>query len=331
MQARGVNHFLIFIWCFGLRRLALRLGGPQCVSTARPRIALATSPLFLVPGVPLINGGHRHRGRHVLIGVSRLVNAMLLIVCIAVGLSATLLMIKDSLLAIFTDILFDALSLPWQPSDSVRSPILRCALFPRIALLAAVGHALRFALMRHAGLDIASASFVAAFAIGMGSSWLGRGVRCPHDGALLHPGAAAHGAAGIYAYKTVFFAHHHVPPVARPGRRRGGALRMQQFFLNATVFAERHLALLAVSGAHFSYLYQRQTPRPAFSMTRRKRVQTIRRLLWKFFLLEHDCGSIITPRHGSPHCTASFHGLGGRSCSCFFATICVRRPPCGSP
>ena len=35
---------------------------------------------------------------HVLIGVSRLVNAMLLIVCIAVGLSATLLMIKDSLL-----------------------------------------------------------------------------------------------------------------------------------------------------------------------------------------------------------------------------------------
>ena len=61
-------------------------------------ITLATSPLFLVPGVPLINGVIDIMEGHVLMGVSRLVNAMLLIVCIAVGLSATLLMVKDSLL-----------------------------------------------------------------------------------------------------------------------------------------------------------------------------------------------------------------------------------------
>ena len=61
-------------------------------------ITLATSPLFLVPGVPLINGVIYIMEGHVLMGVSRLVNAMLLIVCIAVGLSATLLMVKDSLL-----------------------------------------------------------------------------------------------------------------------------------------------------------------------------------------------------------------------------------------
>lgn len=61
-------------------------------------IALATSPLFLVPGVPLINGVIDIMEGHVLMGVSRLVNALLLIVCIAVGLSATLLMVKDSLL-----------------------------------------------------------------------------------------------------------------------------------------------------------------------------------------------------------------------------------------
>ena len=86
MQARGVNHFLIFCASAAL-----------CFDCAA-EVALATSPLFLVPGVPLINGVIDIVEGHVLIGVSRLVNAMLLIVCIAVGLSATLLMIKDSLL-----------------------------------------------------------------------------------------------------------------------------------------------------------------------------------------------------------------------------------------
>lgn len=78
MQAHAVNHFLVF----------------DCTA----EITLATSPLFLVPGVPLINGVIDIMEGHVLMGVSRLVNAMLLIVCIAVGLSATLLMVKDSLL-----------------------------------------------------------------------------------------------------------------------------------------------------------------------------------------------------------------------------------------
>ena len=35
---------------------------------------------------------------HILIGCSRLINALLLIICIAIGLSATLLMVKDGLL-----------------------------------------------------------------------------------------------------------------------------------------------------------------------------------------------------------------------------------------
>lgn len=61
-------------------------------------IALATSPLFLVPGVPLINGFMDIVEGHVLIGMSRLVNALLSIVCIAVGLSITLAIIKNQLL-----------------------------------------------------------------------------------------------------------------------------------------------------------------------------------------------------------------------------------------
>ena len=54
--------------------------------------ALATSVLFLVPGVPLINGVIDIVEGHILIGCSRLINALLLIICIAIGLSATLLM-----------------------------------------------------------------------------------------------------------------------------------------------------------------------------------------------------------------------------------------------
>ncbi len=95
MQAHGLNHYLIVIAAAFIASLcasaALRF---DCTA----QIALATSPLFLVPGVPLINGVIDIVEGHVLVGVSRLINALLLIVCIAIGLGATLLMVKDSLL-----------------------------------------------------------------------------------------------------------------------------------------------------------------------------------------------------------------------------------------
>lgn len=95
MQTHGVNHFLVFACSAFVASLcataALRF---DCTA----EIALATSPLFLVPGVPLINGVIDIVEGHVLIGLSRLVNALLLIICIAAGLSVTLLMVKDSLL-----------------------------------------------------------------------------------------------------------------------------------------------------------------------------------------------------------------------------------------
>lgn len=95
MQAHGLNHFLIFIISAFMASLcataALRF---DCTA----EIALATSPLFLVPGVPLINGVIDIVEGHILIGCSRLINALLLVVCIAVGLSATLIMVKNSLL-----------------------------------------------------------------------------------------------------------------------------------------------------------------------------------------------------------------------------------------
>ena len=74
--------------------------------------------------------------------------------------------------------------------------------FPCIALLAAVGHALRFCLMSYAGIDIATASLCAAVVIGFGSLWLGRGIRCPMT--VLYIPALLPMVPGIYAYKTVF-------------------------------------------------------------------------------------------------------------------------------
>ena len=95
MQAHGVNHFLIFI--------VAAFTASLCASSAlrfdcTAETALATSVLFLVPGVPLINGVIDIVEGHILIGCSRLINALLLIICIAIGLAATLLMVKDSLL-----------------------------------------------------------------------------------------------------------------------------------------------------------------------------------------------------------------------------------------
>ena len=51
------------------------------------------------------------------------------------------------------------------------------------ALLAAVGHALRFYLIRYTPLDIAMASLVAAFTIGMFSMLFAKLIHCPavHD------------------------------------------------------------------------------------------------------------------------------------------------------
>ena len=54
--------------------------------------------LCLVPGVPLINGVIDVVEGYVLTGFARLTEASLLIVSIAIGLSFTLLMVKNSLI-----------------------------------------------------------------------------------------------------------------------------------------------------------------------------------------------------------------------------------------
>ncbi|MCD8260210.1 MAG: threonine/serine exporter family protein [Bacteroides sp.] len=56
-----------------------------------PEVAVGTSVLYLIPGVPLINSIMDIIDGHVLVGTSCFINACLLIICIAIGLSATFL------------------------------------------------------------------------------------------------------------------------------------------------------------------------------------------------------------------------------------------------
>lgn len=95
MQARGFNHYVIFI---ASAFVASMYASVALTFDTTSDVAIATSVLFLIPGVPLINGVIDIVEGHVLIGCSRLIGALLLILCIAVGLSVTLLMVKGSLL-----------------------------------------------------------------------------------------------------------------------------------------------------------------------------------------------------------------------------------------
>ncbi|WP_300830011.1 threonine/serine exporter family protein [uncultured Akkermansia sp.] len=58
-----------------------------------PQIALAASVLFLVPGVQMINSIMDLMHGHILMGISRGVHSIMMIVCIAIGLSATMLIV----------------------------------------------------------------------------------------------------------------------------------------------------------------------------------------------------------------------------------------------
>jgi uncharacterized membrane protein YjjP (DUF1212 family) len=56
-----------------------------------PETAVASSILFLVPGIPLLSAVNDILCGHTLMGISRGMNAALLTICIAFGLTATLI------------------------------------------------------------------------------------------------------------------------------------------------------------------------------------------------------------------------------------------------
>jgi uncharacterized membrane protein YjjP (DUF1212 family) len=95
MMHKHINHYIVFI---ASAFTASLLASTALIFNITSDIAIATSVLYLIPGVPLINGVIDIVEGHTLTGISRLTSAFLLIICIAIGLSITLFLVRDSLI-----------------------------------------------------------------------------------------------------------------------------------------------------------------------------------------------------------------------------------------
>ena len=210
LTRRGVNHLAVFALCafvstmIGITDYLYFHGGTEDVS-------LGTSMLYLVPGVPLINGVMDIIDGHALDGIARLTNACLLIICIAVGLSATVVIfdvdpttftkvvrpdvvkaaIADGLFAAVAGVGFAIISNP------PRKALLVCA------LLACVGHGIRYFLMHNSNLmlDQVTASTVAGFTIGLLAVPFAMRIHCPAE-CFAFPSLLPM-VPGMFAYKAV--------------------------------------------------------------------------------------------------------------------------------
>lgn len=92
LSSRHVNHMSIVVLCSFIASMIASVGLHFHIGHT-PDIAVATSVLFLIPGVPLINSIIDILEGHVLAGISRSVNACILIICISLGLASTLFLL----------------------------------------------------------------------------------------------------------------------------------------------------------------------------------------------------------------------------------------------
>lgn len=158
------------------------------------------------------------------------------------------------IIELLTDALFAALAAIG--FGAISNPPARA--FSRIAILAAVGHSLRFFLMNYVGLDIATSSLFAALTIGMGSLWLGRGARCPMT--VLYIPALLPMIPGIYAYRIVFA----LVMLLQSAPNSPAALHyMQEFFFNS-ILSFSIIFMLAAGATMPIFIFKHR----AFSLTR---------------------------------------------------------------
>jgi uncharacterized membrane protein YjjB (DUF3815 family) len=160
---------------------------------------------------------------------------------------------------VLTDILTDGLlaAVAGVGFGSISFPPKR--VFPYIAILAAVGHAIRFSLMNYLFMDIAIASFFASLSIGMLSLWFGKLTYCPMT--VLYIPALLPMIPGMYAYRTVFalvmfMQHLRMPEIAE---------KYMQALLSNAIVTVSTVFLLAVGATMPIFLF----PKRAYTMTRR--------------------------------------------------------------
>ena len=92
MIIKKINHLVVFTTSAFVASLISGIGYVLPLGNT-PEIALAASVLYLIPGVPLINSVLDIIEGHILTGIARLVNASSLIICIAIGLFASMLIL----------------------------------------------------------------------------------------------------------------------------------------------------------------------------------------------------------------------------------------------
>lgn len=97
LNARHVYPYLVICVSAFVASFVVGLGAKLGLEV-NPEIALGTSVLYLIPGVPFINGMMDLLDGFMLNGISRLMTAVMIVISITVGLSCTLMMLNLSLL-----------------------------------------------------------------------------------------------------------------------------------------------------------------------------------------------------------------------------------------
>jgi uncharacterized membrane protein YjjB (DUF3815 family) len=154
----------------------------------------------------------------------------------------------DGLLAAVAGVGFGAISYPPRRA------------FKYIAVLAAVGHAIRFSLMNYLQVDIATASFFASLSVGALALLFGRISYCPMT--VLYIPALLPMIPGMYAYKTVFALVMFTQNLPNDELARH---YMQELFSNAIVTIST-VFLLAVGATLLIFII----PKKTYSLTRRR-------------------------------------------------------------
>ena len=174
-------------------------------------ISIGTSMLYLVPGVPLINGVMDIIDHNALNGIARITNALLLIICIALGLSITVMVLgidvsivtkvvrPNILLASLADGLYAAVA--GLGFAVISNPPRKALAYS--AFLACVGHGIRYFLMHYPSLmlDQVSASTIAGFTIGLLAIPFAMHLPYPAEG-FAFP-ALLPMVPGMFAYKSI--------------------------------------------------------------------------------------------------------------------------------
>ncbi|HXK75408.1 MAG TPA: threonine/serine exporter family protein [Bacteroidaceae bacterium] len=163
-----------------------------------------------------------------------------------------------TILQITTEILTDAFfaALAGIGFGAISNPPRRAFVF--IALLAAMGHALRFVLMHHFHYDIATASLYAGLLIGFTSVPFGYFCHCPTT--VLYMPALLPMIPGKFAYNTLFSIMMFLQNMGEKAHRD---MYMDEFFSNGIVTISV-VFLLAVGATMPVFLL----PRGVYRMTR---------------------------------------------------------------